>query len=127
MLRGLFAVAGIGLALWALPAQAVESPNKGWRDEPSPFAYTGHVQIQPSFIDNRGGHALQGWLQFYIPNEEYGPVVRTAKGSGPNDSRIYSATGTFTDSLNDDAPATVFTYGFDWVPVGSPWPFSLDV
>lgn len=128
---GVLAVtSGLILAAWAAPAFAAGSPNYATSTEHwTQLSYTGYVQIQPSYRDPRGGpgHALYGWFQYSIPNEKIGPVVQTKKGSGPTDSRIYSATGTFTDSLNPDAAQTKFDHDFYWVPAGSPWPFSLDV
>ena len=119
--------AGIALAAWVAPALAAGSPNYATTTESAlGLYYDGYVQCQPSYVQAKQ-HAAQGWLRYNIPGGADSGRQYTGKGTGPTDSRIYSKSYRFYDTLSPVAPATQFTYGFNWVPDGSPWPYSLDI
>lgn len=113
------------LAFFAGPVLAA-SPNYGRTSEHiSQLFYDGYVQCQPSYIQAKQ-RAARGWLRYDIPGVKTSGNQYTSAGSGPADSRIHSKSYRFFDSFNPIAPKTTFTYGFNWVPVNSPWPYSID-
>lgn len=103
------------------------NPNYGESIERFQYFYNGYVQCQPSYNDG-GYHATRSYLRY--ENGMWGDTGRlyTSYGRSPEDSRIYSRSKTYDDSLNPWAPVVEFDYGFDYVPYGSgAWPLSIPV
>lgn len=121
----LAATAGLAFVMWAAPALGASSPNYGQSYHPTLFDYYGYVQCQPSYVEAKK-HAARAWMRFTIDGYADTGLMYTSAGYGPTDSRIYSRYEHFVDSVDPNAAVTEFTYGFDWVPVNSPWPFSLN-
>lgn len=111
-------------------ALASASPNYATCDhEDMSLYYYGYVQCQPSYLED-GSHAARGYMRFWrydlLGNivEDTGRLY-TAYGTGPTDSRIFSKSYTYTDSIIPNPKKTQFRYGFDWIPNGSSWPVSV--
>ncbi len=99
------------------------SPNYGKSTHPDIFTYNGYVQCQPSFNDKMDGHAAAAYLRYSIKGIKDTGRIWTNYGYGKNDTRIYSRSYVFKDSLIPNAPKTKFNYGFHWVPDNdSYWP-----
>lgn len=98
-------------------ATSVEGPWPG-------LYYDGYIQIQPSYNDG-GYHAARGY--YVYRNGRDGEVwTYTEYGRNQEDSRIYSASSRYYDSLNPFAPEVTWNYNFEWVPHGSGiWPVSI--
>lgn len=117
------AIVGCAIFAWAGPAFAANSPNFATNNHPTELYYDGYVQCQPSYLEAKS-HAARGYIRYRIQGITDTGRLYTAGGYGPTDSRIYSRSYRFYDTWSD-APKTEFYYGFDWVPVGSAWPFSV--
>jgi len=101
------------------------SPNTGWSRHYLEAFYDGHVQCQPSYLED-GAHAARAYLRFQngVPSDT--GRIYTEWGTGPNDTRILKRDYLgYMDVPDWDAPEVEFNYGFDWAPVGI-WPFSIE-
>ena len=115
------------LLLGFATAFAYGSPNYATNDHYDLLHYRGYVQCQPSYNDG-GRHAARGYIRYFRYDIQGGIVGDTGRlyteyGRSANDSRIYSRSTVYTDSLMPNPLKTQFYYGFDWVPDGTGiWP-----
>ena len=114
MLGFLFAIFLSTDALGAL------NPNYATSNERLQYYYDGYIQIQPSYNDG-GYHAAKGSFT-YANGSEGTKTWSTDWGKGFSDSKIYSKSGTYHDTLNPFAPKVTFNYRFHKVKNGGVWP-----